>query len=387
MSSSWELLSTEEQERYSKLNKFFCGLHILVNLADCAVSKIAQFEAAYQEEDKEDAAEQVLDGESGTIRLIRDASKCFSRDADLSNGCHSDFKAFCDTINDKVRFVSYRGHRFNITFYLAQVLYYHHSNVIKFLGDIYGTPNDLLRNVYRLSQNNLYVAGCKVLGLFSKLVTAPLWRLIEENTHILDMNGHYMDLVAYLDEVMEDATGFLDGSKFPFDEDLIKKDDEYVSLVKENKNVDSIAVRLAQLLAGAFSQLIRKAMAEHLPGGSLITPSSELIDDTQSTLAHNKLSESVFGRFDHMLRYRPNASTLTNEAYIMYSTNKTGEWLEKLPAQKKEKLFAESRKGGRELRKKFRERCQGIKVKKMENIRKKQEDKSRVEKKRAKKKR
>jgi len=42
-------------------------------------------------------------------------------------------------------------------------------------------------------------------------------------------------------------------------------------------------------------------------------------------MKHNKLPEFVFGQHDQLLRYRPNATLLTNEAYLMYSHNKTRE--------------------------------------------------------------
>jgi hypothetical protein len=38
----------------------------------------------------------------------------------------------------------------------------------------------------------------------------------------------------------------------------------------------------------------------------------------------------VFALLDAMTRFRPVASTLCNEAYIMFSLNKTGEWLSSL---------------------------------------------------------
>ena len=36
--SSWNDLSTEEQSSMSSLNNFFCGLHLLVGMADAAAT-------------------------------------------------------------------------------------------------------------------------------------------------------------------------------------------------------------------------------------------------------------------------------------------------------------------------------------------------------------
>lgn len=46
----------------------------------------------------------------------------------------------------------------------------------------------------------LFNASCRVLGLNLKLITAPLWRLIEQDSHILDMNMHYLELYTFLSE-------------------------------------------------------------------------------------------------------------------------------------------------------------------------------------------
>ena len=59
----------------------------------------------------------------------------------------------------------FRGNRFNILFYDAGAVYYLASLIKKFL------------------------AGCKALGLINKLVTGPLWRVIDtKDVSILDMN-------------------------------------------------------------------------------------------------------------------------------------------------------------------------------------------------------
>ena len=46
-----------------------------------------------------------------------------------------------------------------------------------------------------------------------------------------------------------------------------------------------------------------------------------------SVLPHNKLPERVFGQLDWLLRHRSNSSKLANEVHIIYTLNKTGQWL------------------------------------------------------------
>lgn len=60
-----------------------------------------------------------------------------------------------------------------------------------FLNCVQGQSNGLLRAVHADKQVDLYLSGCKVLGILNKLITAPLWRIVEESGHILDMCDHY----------------------------------------------------------------------------------------------------------------------------------------------------------------------------------------------------
>ena len=68
-----------------------------------------------------------------------------------------------------------------------------------------------------------------------------------------------------------------------------------------------------------------------LTGGSL----GVLGRKSGSTQKHSKFAESVFGFLDHLLRHKPNISALASEAYIMYSANKTAQWLECKDSQEK----------------------------------------------------
>jgi len=44
---NWENLSEEERQLCSKLNNFFCGLYLLVGMADTCESTLTKFEKNY----------------------------------------------------------------------------------------------------------------------------------------------------------------------------------------------------------------------------------------------------------------------------------------------------------------------------------------------------
>ena len=79
------------------------------------------------------------------------------------------------------------------------------------------TPNQLLRVVNQDTEVTEYVAGCKALGLVNKIVTGPLWRILESDVSISDMNDRFQTLVTHLDLWALDATDVLSGeaTRFP----------------------------------------------------------------------------------------------------------------------------------------------------------------------------
>ncbi len=43
----WDTLSEEEQDKISKMNNFFCGMHLMVGMADTAASTLKEWENAH----------------------------------------------------------------------------------------------------------------------------------------------------------------------------------------------------------------------------------------------------------------------------------------------------------------------------------------------------
>ena len=70
----------------------------------------------------------------------------------------------------------------------------------------------MLRAVYSDIQVPEYLAGCRALGLINKVVTGPLWRVLESpDISITDMNDYYQVLVSCVDEWSLDASKLLHG--------------------------------------------------------------------------------------------------------------------------------------------------------------------------------
>lgn len=118
---------------------------------------------------------------------------------------------------------------------------------------------------------------------------------------------------------------------------------------------------------------------EHLPGGKYWDASDNFRQQTRSVAKHNKMPEFIFGQLDHLISFRPNASVLTNDAFLFYSYNKTSQWQSSIPTDEKDKHMQDSTKEGREIRDKFKERIQIINEKRLKAQQEKQKGLERIE--------
>ena len=73
-------------------------------------------------------------------------------------------------------------------------MYYLHKHIVDFLKNYLGPRNKLFKAILDHASNEAYIAGCKALGLIDKLVTGPLWHVMESDLHILDMSTYYTRL-------------------------------------------------------------------------------------------------------------------------------------------------------------------------------------------------
>ena len=149
---------------------------------------------------------------------------------------------------------------------------------------------------------HLFIAGYKALGLVSKVITTPLWRVIEsKDISISMMNERYLTLLNFLDNACQDLDSFIKGELILFNEFSIKKDNVYETLVQPSEDDGSVILILSVILPALF-KLVKKQYGDHLPGGKL-----ENIDPakTASVEKHNKYPERVFSYVDHVLASKP----------------------------------------------------------------------------------
>ena len=90
-----------------------------------------------------------------------------------------------------VHLAPFRGNRFNILFHNGAGVYFLYPHLLQFFERV-KDDNKLMKAVYEDLKVNEYRTGVKVLGLLDKIVTGPLWKLLNVKEHVTDMNERYM---------------------------------------------------------------------------------------------------------------------------------------------------------------------------------------------------
>ena len=166
-----------------------------------------------------------------------------------------------------------------------------------------------------LIQVQEHLVGCRALGLVNKVITGPLWRVLEApDISILDMNEYFQTLLNKLEEWSNDARPLLIGDAKLFAEFPTTEDALWNTLIEPNSTLDSCTQEILQILCSAFCVLLSRLVCDHLPGGTLDKPATPLKRQTKSVPKTNTVSERDFAKLDHFLREKPNATTLSLEA-------------------------------------------------------------------------
>lgn len=296
----------------------------------------------------------------GTLRFIRTACKAFEKHGNEQSGAYSTFLSLLQSHDlyrlKKVPLASFRGNRFNIIFMDAGILYHLKQAIHDFFTTGLSTGNQLLKAVEADSKVNEYWAACRALGLINKFITGPFWRLLESDTPILEMNKKYQHMVACFEEWTCNAMPILNGEARLFKEYPPHIDTVSDSLLKPTSE-DFLVQEILEALFAGFSALLKRMVTDHLSGGVLDVESTEQRKkETASVQKTNTISERDFAQLDRLLKEKPNATTMSLEAMIMFSNNKTAKWIQTKTDKEREHLFKQAREKGPKFRKIFKDR-------------------------------
>lgn len=178
--------------------------------------------------------------------------------------------------------------------------------------------------------------------MISKLVTGPLWRLLENpDISFFGMNDFWTLLVEKVSEFSGDASSLLLGQKV-FQEDNIEEEDVYKCLF-EKSDLDDLTLLALQHLCTAILPMLQRQLCDQLPGGTLFVPNADLAQNTVLPKT-NRISEADFSALDRVDRKAPQKCRSAKSGMITYTVNKTGSFLSKLSKDNRKRYFDIARK-------------------------------------------
>ena len=344
-----------EQEKFAKMNHVFCGLHVIHNLGVAAESAVKEWVKIATMVDKHAGFNTK---NSRVYDMLFEISKiCSSTHGDQRNGKALAWIDYLSNKGKENKIVSFLHHRFNIFFVLGGAVYYHADDLEDFLRNTQESENFLLQSVLADIGNKVYLAGFRALGLFNKLVSGPLFRLIEEEGHIFALNEVWSKLKNALDDCCRCADAFLEG-KCLLAGGKVSDDVVYRKLVAESGDaeLDCLTRECLEIICCSCSVLVERQLADQLPGGKFHVPDEAVYEETALCPRSNVLSERDFAQMDRKVKQKPNISTLAASGMIMYVNNRTGAWLCRKDDESQQRLLQQVVTLAPELVKSFKEK-------------------------------
>jgi len=241
-----------------------------------------------------------------------------------------------------------------------------------------GEQNDLLRSVSFDIREPLYLGGIRALGLLDKLVTGPLWRLIESAPNALSLNTRLHQLQVCLEKWSKDASTVLDDKcVFSKDDASITRDEVYQSLTEPaDPLVDTYTQMALEFCCGAMLIILERQGRDQLPGGRYSDLDPIVTEHLKAVPTTNTVSERDFAQLDYLMRVKPSASVATYESVVMWTNNKTANWLQSLPKEECEAVLNDARHNYPAHLQKLKEKQNILYEAKLENLKSKQNKKA-----------
>ncbi|VDI03297.1 Hypothetical predicted protein [Mytilus galloprovincialis] len=224
-------------------------------------------------------------------------------------------------------------------------------------------------------------AGCRALGIVNKLLTGPLWRIIENVDHILVLNDIWLVFKNSIELLSKDASELIEGKVFY--PEFTKKDEVFNSLFINNdldEELNLLTIEALQIILMNFFIIIETQLSDCLPS-SIFNENTEGVNkdlrvESTTVGTTNIVSERAFAYLDRLRRIKPNDNTVAVEGIILFSNNKTLRWLDDMNVEIKE-IFKIAREKTPEIIKQFRKRKEEFKKNHMILLKQRKEEKER----------
>ena len=367
----WDVLSSEEQGKVSRMNDLFCGLHFIVGLVDQAETALKVWDKLLYGDEKVGSIKHggYSKGESGTYRLVRTVCKAVQ-----AKGCERSGRAvsFADYVRgqgvESVPLAPFVGNRFNILFHNGGGVLLLYDQLKSFF-EWTKEENKLLKAVHYDLEVMSFVAGCRALGLIDKFVTGPLWRVIEnKDVSVLGMSEKYQQLLKCFEMWSVDASRILKEEGVIFQDITIKRDDCLQKLSAPSPFWDAMTLQVLELIFGSFVVVTKRMLSDHLEGSKYHNPDPVVMEEYKSAPKSNVTPEHDFGMSDWLVMLKPNATTMVYEGILVFTKNNTKEWRDSLSPEKRKLVMQLARNSKQSQRHQYIERKAAIRRRREEKL-------------------
>ena len=363
---NWDALSDTVKTNMMTVNDLYCGKHVVLNLQEYAGAALYDCESVESAGGKIGREKHLLwhRKESATLLAIRTVCEAFGPDASAQAGSPVEFNDYLEQIADKNRLQAYRGNRFNVPFANGAAAYYHHHS--GHIQEVYKTltsnkqKNQLTRSVMYDLQDKIVVGGIRAMGIINSHVTLPLMRMLDKHEiTVMDTSQYYCRLHDCVRTWMIAPEPLLDDSAIMFDDDVHKSlynhvDDEITFNTKQAIGI---------ILHNMFVCIVRQ-LEDHLLGGKYHKPEGSIIKETRTCPKDNIAAERVFAGLDYLKCKSPNISALAMQGVLLWTTNKTLNFLDACSHNKRNKLVWDAIKNRKRIVQMYQNKIETIKKKK-----------------------
>ncbi|CAC5420536.1 unnamed protein product [Mytilus coruscus] len=250
--------------------------------------------------------------------------------ANEKSGYGSLFRTFLSDNNIDLKLTTFHGHRINLLFAMGASVFFHKDNIYELI-DLYfekENRNNLLKANY--VKNSMYLAGCRAFGIVDKLFTGPLWRIIENADHILDLNQVWEQFKGFLEIYSQDATDLVEGKILYTNYTNIDEIFDCLFSV-EDEELNILTTEALQIILLNFQLILERQLSDCLPGGILNEKTDgidiNLREQSKSVATTNIISERDFAHLDRLQREKPNANLIALEELDKEKEEAIGTWV------------------------------------------------------------
>ena len=256
--------------------------------------------------------------------------------------------------------VSFLHHQFNIIFVHGGATYFHKGHLKEFVFSL-DSSNFLYESIWHDIDNTIFKASTRALGIFNKLFSGPLFRIISEDGHIFSLNTIWEKMYNYFVSSSSDASKMLIGQKF-FDDQYLTKDEVFTHLFSDYNDplFEALIQECLEVTCCSCSVMIQSQLRDQLPGRRYHNPDVIVLEEPKNCPHTNAVSELDFASYDCGLKMKPNMTTIAAAGVIMFNNNKTADWIDGKSREEIERVILLARQNRKGFIRKYSEKSKYI---------------------------